>query len=353
MLEVAKARVSYGDHVVVNDVDLRLERGEVVGLLGPSGAGKSTLLRAIVGLVGLDSGSIVLDGVDLSPVAVHQRGIGLMLQDGLLFPHRDVAGNVAYGLLMQNADRATIEHRVREVLELVGLQGFESRSVDTLSGGQQQRVALARSLAPSPRVLLLDEPFGALDLVLRSRLVEDVQRLVRALDITVISVSHDRHEAFTWCDRVAVMDSGRLIQDAAPVDLMRAPSSPLVAALMGMRLVPGAVFGEPLSTWAIRPWLVDVIRGEQGAAAREPGSATVHRCVGTVVARVPVGDRVRVAVRPLGAEADVTLDAETNWDGAPVVGEQAVVDVPEAAITRLSVGDEPASSSGLPFLTKD
>jgi len=341
MLEINAAAVLYGENRVVDGIDLSVAAGEVVGLLGPSGAGKSTLLRAIVGLVELDAGRVQLDGLDLAGVPVHRRGIGLMLQDGLLFPHRDVAGNVAFGLRMQGVERELAKHRVGEVLELVGLAGYEDRAVGTLSGGQQQRVALARSLAPSPQVLLLDEPFGALDLVLRSRLVEDIQRLVRDLGITVVSVSHDRQEAFTWCDRVAVMDAGRLVQTAAPMSMLRAPSSALVAGLMGMRVVPASVFqtGREGSVWAVRPWQVKVEpapRGSQSAEARLDNVG--HRCVGEVVGRVPVGDLVRIAVHPEGAAIDIVIEAETSWESAPAVGERVVVMVPEAAVTRFDEG---------------
>jgi len=341
MLEIHAAAVLYGEHRVVDGIDLSVAPGEVVGLLGPSGAGKSTLLRAIVGLVELDAGRVQLDGLDLAGLPVHRRGIGLMLQDGLLFPHRDVAGNVAFGLRMQGVERELAKHRVGEVLELVGLAGYEDRAVGTLSGGQQQRVALARSLAPSPQVLLLDEPFGALDLVLRSRLVEDIQRLVRDLGITVVSVSHDRQEAFTWCDRVAVMDAGRLVQTAAPMSMLRAPSSALVAGLMGMRVVPASVFqtGRDGSVWAVRPWQVKVERAPRESQEAEARLDDVgHRCVGEVVGRVPVGDLVRIAVHPEGAAIDIVIEAETSWESAPAVGERVVVMVPEAAVTRFDEG---------------
>lgn len=341
MLEISAATVRYGEHRAVDGIDLSVAAGEVVGLLGPSGAGKSTLLRAIVGLVDLDFGRVLLDGRDLAGVPVHRRGIGLMLQDGLLFPHRDVAGNVAFGLRMQGVEREVARGRVREVLDLVGLAGYEDRSVGTLSGGQQQRVALARSLAPSPQVLLLDEPFGALDLVLRSRLVEDIQQLVRDLGITVVSVSHDRQEAFTWCDRVGVMNSGRLEQIAAPLSMLRAPASALVAGLMGMRVVPASLFegGREGSAWAIRPWLVQIERlphESHHPEARRHDEA--FRCVGEVVGRIPVGDLVRIAVRPDGSSADVVIEAESHWESAPAGGDRVVVVVPEAAVTRFPEG---------------
>ena len=168
----------------VDGLSLDVTPGEVVALLGPAGSGKSTLLRAVAGLEPLSAGSITWDGADLAGVPVHRRGFGLMFQDGQLFPHRDVGGNVAFGLEMGGVDRAERRAAVRELLELVGLAGFERREVSTLSGGERQRVALARSLAPRPRLLLLDEPLSALDRALRERLAGEVRAALVATGTT-------------------------------------------------------------------------------------------------------------------------------------------------------------------------
>jgi len=215
----------------VAGVTLDVAPGEVLALLGPSGCGKSSLLRAVAGLEPVAAGSVTWDGRDLAGVPVHRRGFGLMFQEGQLFPHRDVAGNVAYGIA--GLSRAERDARVTELLDVVGLAGYGRRAVATLSGGERQRVALARSLAPRPRLLLLDEPLSALDRGLRERLALDLREALRATGTTAVFVTHDHDEAFTVADRVAVMDAGRLLQVAPPEDLWRAPTSRRVAEFLG------------------------------------------------------------------------------------------------------------------------
>lgn len=220
----------------VDGVSLDIGPGEVLALLGPSGSGKSTLLRAVAGLEPLSAGEVRWDGADLAGVPTHRRGFGLVFQDGQLFPHRDVAGNVAYGLEMAGParrDRAGRRARVGELLELMGLAGFEHRDVASLSGGERQRVALARSLAPRPRMLLLDEPLSALDRALRERLAADVRAALVATATTSLFVTHDHDEAFAVADRIAVMDLGRLLQVAEPAELWHRPASRRVAEFLG------------------------------------------------------------------------------------------------------------------------
>lgn len=208
-LEVREAVVAYDGVDVVKGVSLRVAPGEVVALLGPSGSGKSSLLRAIAGLEPLRSGSIWWDGQEVTRVPTYRRGFGMMFQDGQLFPHRDVAGNVAYGLVgkLPRAERAK---RVQQALEMVGLSGYEKRAVGTLSGGQAQRVALARSLAPLPRLLLLDEPLSALDADLRGRLGIDIRRILKETGTTAIMVTHDADEAAAVADRSLRLVDGHL-----------------------------------------------------------------------------------------------------------------------------------------------
>jgi len=206
VLEVDGVTVRFGDRSVLDEVGLTVGAGEVVGLLGPSGSGKSTLLRVIAGLLVPDRGRVAWDGEDLRTVPTHRRRFGLVFQDHQLFPHRDVARNVGFGLSVAGRSQAEIRRRVTELLELVGLPGFEHRGVASLSGGEAQRVALARALAPSPRLLLLDEPLGALDRELHDRLALDLRRLLKDVGIAGLHVTHDREEAATVADRVVSLD---------------------------------------------------------------------------------------------------------------------------------------------------
>ena len=209
-LTVTGVRVALGGHPVLGGVDLRVGPAEAVALLGPSGVGKSTLLRVVAGLVTPDAGTVAWDGADLAGVPAHRRNIGLVFQDAVLFPHRDVAGNVAYGLEAAGVPPAQRRDEVARLLALVDLAGYEGRSVDTLSGGQAQRVALARALAPRPRLLLLDEPFGALDRDLRERLGAEVRDLLRDQGIPAVHVTHDELEAALVADRVVTLTGGSL-----------------------------------------------------------------------------------------------------------------------------------------------
>lgn len=248
----------------VDGLSLDVAPGEVVALLGPSGSGKSTLLRAVAGLEPLAAGRVLWDGADLVGVPVHRRNFGLMFQDGQLFPHRDVGGNVAFGLAMAGVDRAARRARVLELLELVGLAGFAHREVSTLSGGERQRVALARSLAPRPRLLLLDEPLSALDRALRERLAGEVRAALVATGTTAVFVTHDHDEAFAVADRIAVMDLGHLLQIAAPAQLWHRPASRRVAEFLGYEaFVP--VADAPVA-------VADAVGAVAGTLALGPGS---------------------------------------------------------------------------------
>jgi ABC-type Fe3+/spermidine/putrescine transport system ATPase subunit len=233
---------SFATTRALSGVSFEVHQGETVALLGPSGCGKSTLLGVIAGLYRPDRGDVLWDDVSIVDVPPHQRGFGLMFQDFALFPHRDVFGNVAFGLQMAKWEPSKIRARVQEVLELVGLPGFERRDVNTLSGGEAQRVALARSLAPNPRLLMLDEPLGSLDRTLRERLVFDLNQILRSSHQTAIYVTHDQEEAFIIADRVVVMNAGRVEQIGTPREIYRHPACVFVARFLGMNnLIPGQV----------------------------------------------------------------------------------------------------------------
>ncbi|WP_082618109.1 ABC transporter ATP-binding protein [Oerskovia sp. Root22] len=272
----------------VRGVSLDLAPGEVLALLGPSGCGKSSLLRAVAGLEPVAGGSIAWDGRDLAGVPVHRRGFGLMFQEGQLFPHRDVAGNVAFGLQMAGLKRSAAAGRVAELLDVVGLAGYAQRPVATLSGGERQRVALARALAPEPQLLLLDEPLSALDRGLRDRLAGDLRAALVATGTTALFVTHDHDEAFTVADRVAVMDAGRLLQVAAPEDLWRAPASRRVAEFLGYQAfvalgsVGGSVGGSEAARGADR-------LSERGRGMPRGGSDNSSAAGGELLAIGPTG----------------------------------------------------------------
>jgi len=304
MLIARDLTVGFGEHTALDDASLDVREGEVVAVLGASGSGKTTLLRVIAGLQMPDAGSVHLDGRDLAGVPPHRRGVGLVFQDHALFPHRDVFGNVAFGLRMRGDTPATVTARTSELLELVGLAGFEQRSVGTLSGGEQQRVALARALAPEPRMLLLDEPLGSLDRRLRDRLLDDLAALFAELEVTAVYVTHDQAEAFTLGDRIAVMRDGRVVQVATPDELWASPADEDIARFLG---IANVVDGE-----AIRP---EAVRVERTTGA---GDAIVVRAdrVGPVVRlRVQLDDgRALEAVTATvehpqpGDRVDVVLD---------------------------------------------
>ena len=238
---------------VLQEVNFSIVSGEFFILLGPSGCGKTTLLRLLGGFEYLTTGTIALDGVDLSKVAPHRRPINTVFQSYALFPHMTVRENVAYGLRMLKWPTEKLNARVSEVLELVRLGQFESRRPAQLSGGQQQRVALARALAPSPRLLLLDEPLSALDLKLRKGMQAELKRLQRETGITFVLVTHDQEEALAMADRVAVMDGGRVLQIGPPEDVYSKPTNPFVADFIGeANLVAGEKFGRPGMVLSLR-----------------------------------------------------------------------------------------------------
>jgi ABC-type Fe3+/spermidine/putrescine transport system ATPase subunit len=244
ILQVTHLSKTFGDKPVLADVSLDIEAHEIVCLLGPSGCGKTTLLRLIAGLETADNGTIMFDGQDVQSIPVHQRGFGLMFQDFALFPHKNVWDNVIFGLRMQNLPDQQLQQLGREALDRVDLSGFAERDVHQLSGGERQRVALARSLAPQPRLLMLDEPLGALDRQLREELMIELRRILKAAGLTAIYVTHDQSEAFAVADRVAVMNAGRLEQIDTPQNIYTQPASEFVARFLGM---PNLIGGTVLS----------------------------------------------------------------------------------------------------------
>jgi len=234
-IDVRLERVTkvFGDTIAVDDLSLEIEEGEFFSLLGPSGCGKTTTLRMIGGFEEPTRGTIYLGGRDVTDLPPYKRDVNTVFQSYALFPHLDVFENVAFGLRRRKVDRAEVERRVREALELVDLVGFERRRPSQLSGGQQQRVALARALVNRPKVLLLDEPLGALDLKLRKQMQLELKRIQAEVGITFIYVTHDQEEAMTMSDRIAVMRHGRIEQVGPPEDVYEHPATEFVAGFLG------------------------------------------------------------------------------------------------------------------------
>lgn len=232
-LSVEAVSVRYGATLAVDAVSLEVPTGSVTAVLGPSGCGKSSLLRVVAGLERPAAGRVAVDGRDLARVPTHRRGFALLFQDGQLFEHLTVAGNVGYALRLRRAPRARREARVAELLSLVGLEGYDARLPATLSGGERQRVALARALAVEPRLLLLDEPLSALDRGLRERLAADLHEILHTAGVTALLVTHDQEEAFAVADRMAVMREGRVVQQGSLAEVWRRPVDAWTARFLG------------------------------------------------------------------------------------------------------------------------
>jgi thiamine transport system ATP-binding protein len=233
MLSISNLDVTLDDKPILSNTSLIVRDQEIVAVLGPSGAGKTTLLRAIAGLVPIASGSIEWDQVSVAGTPVHERGFGLMFQGFALFPHLDVAGNVGFGLRMKGVPPETAADEVRTALDWVGLSGFEERAVADLSGGERQRVALARTLAPKPKLVMLDEPMGSLDRNLRERLVLETRELLTGRKVTGLVVTHDRDEATLISDRIALMREGTIVQTGTVEEILATPADDWVTEFLG------------------------------------------------------------------------------------------------------------------------
>ena len=328
MLSLEDVSVAYDGSPAVVDVSLDLPDGEVLAVLGPSGCGKSTLLRAVAGLEPTAGGRVPWDGQDLTGVPTHRRGFALMFQDGQLFSHLSVTRNVGYALRLRNRRRGApaTAARVAELLTLVGLEGYGDRLPGTLSGGERQRVALARSLAHSPRLLLLDEPLSALDAGLRERLAGDLREILRAAGTTALMVTHDHEEAFTVADRLAVMRAGRVVQQGPIGKVWRAPADPETALFLGYaRVLRDGAAGAVLAAAGLPPAAAVAVRrsalGVHGAGALR----------GVVVSSRTTPEQVRLVVAVDGVGE---VDAVAGLDVRPVPGEPVRL---VADATRLAV----------------
>lgn len=288
-LSVRNLWKSFDSTPALRGLSFDIQPGEIVALLGPSGCGKSTVLNVIAGLIPPDRGELIWEGESLAGIPPHRRNFGLMFQDYALFPHLNVAQNIGFGLQMAGNKPAQVHKRILEVLALVGLEGFEARDVNTLSGGEAQRVALARSLAPQPRFLMLDEPLGALDRALRERLTVDLRHILRRLGQTALYVTHDQEEAFSLADRVVLLDQGQVAQAGTPQQLYRYPASPFVSRFLGLDNL-------------LEAWVIDT-----------PEGSAIETTAGILPLAVPAQGKLTILLRPdafaLGGTGSARLNA--------------------------------------------
>lgn len=325
MLTIHALEVDYEGDPVLRGLNLEVMAGEVVAVLGPSGCGKTTLLRTIAGLETPRRGDVVLAGRSLLGVPPHQRGVGLMFQSFALFPHLNVLDNVTFGLEMQGKSRRAARLSGQELLELVGLGGFEARAVSQLSGGEQQRVALARSLAPNPRLLMLDEPLGSLDAALRDRLALELRAIFRRVGLTALYVTHDQREALVVADRIAVLREGQVEQIGTPEAIYRAPASEFTATFLGL--------GNCLPRSVVERWLPGLnLPGDAPLLLLHPEGITLgergwNLPEGVVQDCVYLGDLYRVSLAVAGETLTVRVPMRTFADAPVHIGDRVIASI--------------------------
>jgi len=325
VVELVDLEKRFGDVAAVDRINLRIEDGEFFSLLGPSGCGKTTTLRLIAGFERPDGGSILIDGADQASTPPHKRPVNTVFQSYALFPHMDVAENVAFGLRYQNVTRTEEKSRVGAALERVRLTGMESRKPTQLSGGQQQRVALARSLVLNPSVLLLDEPLGALDAKLRKALQVELKGLQEDLEVTFIYVTHDQEEALTMSDRIAVMTAGRVEQLGSPSEVYETPTSSYIADFLGV--------SNLMQAQALSPGRVSVAGREMRCVSNNGDSGNVTVCIRPE----------RVELHPAGFIGENTLSGEIErvvYAGAML---NVLVNIEDVGVIQATVPNQGAA----------
>lgn len=320
-IDITGVSKRYGDFVALEGIDLSLPRGQLTALLGPSGGGKTTLLRIIAGLETPDSGSVVIEGRDATRLPVQKRNVGFVFQHYAAFKHLSVARNVAFGLEIRKKPKEEVRAKVEELLALVHLSQFADRLPSQLSGGQRQRMALARALAIEPTVLLLDEPFGALDAKVRKELRDWLRRLHDEVHVTTVFVTHDQEEALEVADEIVVVNQGRIEQVGTPDQLYDSPANDFVMGFLGETTTLGGV--------VLRPHDIEVDRGPGRAGAQEAVVVRVLR-VGfevRVSAETVAGEQVTVSMTRTHAKALHVEEGATLWL-SPAVGAATVPSMP-------------------------
>jgi thiamine transport system ATP-binding protein len=331
MLGVQQLTVEVTGSIILQDVSVQVPDGQILAVLGPSGSGKTTLLRAIAGLQRPTRGRLTWNGDDLAGVAAEERGFGLMFQDYALFPHRSIGANVAFGLRMQGRGSDETSERVAEVLDWVGMSGYQDRPVTNLSGGEQQRVALARALAPAPRLLMFDEPLGSLDRTLRERLIEELRDLLVEHRITAIYVTHDQEEAFTVADNVLVLREGKVAQSGTPETIYRRPADEWTARFLGLRNVVEVQVTDSVAVTAWSRFRVEDATDGPQMAVLPPDDLILDRqgeIRGSVVGRTFRGGHYLLQVSVPGGP---TLDVEVSRD-APGLGSEVGLRIEHAVV---------------------
>ena len=335
-LTLAGLSKHYGSAIAVERVDLELARGKFLALLGPSGCGKTTTLRMIAGLIDPTGGKILVDGADITRLAPYRRDMGLVFQSYALFPHMDVARNVAFGLKMRGIAGAEADRRVAEALALVRLTGFEARRPKQLSGGQQQRVALARALVIRPTLLLLDEPLSNLDAKLREEMRAEIRDIQQSLGITTVFVTHDQTEALAMADLVAVMDSGRVAQLGTPSEIFERPATPFVAGFVGrINALGGEADGQ---TVMVGPHRLSAITGARGpvtlmvrphriALSERPGAT--NRISGRISRLTYVGEVLEIELEVAGHRLRIERSTDEDFSGLALGQEVSAHFAPE------------------------
>ncbi len=347
MLELIDIHKSYENQPLLKGISASVSSGETVCLLGPSGSGKSTLLRIIAGLETPEKGRVCWDGEDLAPVPVHLRRFGLVFQDYALFPHMDVTRNVAFGLAMQNLSGVETEMRVADALAIVNLSGFGGRQVTDLSGGEQQRVALACALAPRPRLLMFDEPLGALDRNLREQLMAELRRILHETGVPAIYVTHDQEEAFTLANRVILLHQGVIVRSGSPQQVWDDPGSVWAAQFLDAgNVISGTI--RPGATRNVVETPVGIFDLDCGEIPAPGGVEHTHspgEKVDILISRRGVlqssmgnlsGEVVDVVFRQDGFKVTLANGLDFYLPEAPALGEKINLIIPKGGIKCLS-----------------